>query len=513
MNTPPSPIVTFHQFKPRCLESILNLSAPVFTTADDVFAQLRYLEKYVADRELNCKSVVVERTYIDRDYMEDHSAFYSRSLFPYPNYCTRVHFFAIPADEVEPALLNAIHVGIADGSAAHEDAARNISESYLGFAVIRPLQGSPVGRTVLRCFNETPADVEQATQIRRSYDGTRNRRVHLLGVELTVRGLEFQQQDAAVSACATTAIWSSLQKAGDQEEISPATPAQITMLASRYSLPFGRAMPSEGLSLDQMCQAIQAMGLSPSVLRAGDYATARGYVHAAIKSQIVPILILEYKDSYHAVAVAGAKYSIATKPRQDAAENLLGVYVHDDRMGPYRRANLISDDDSVAYLEIPCEPETPEVWNLMHIVTPIYPKNRLGFSGLRRTALHIRVETVRIIEFLLAQGNPSSLDIDAVVDYRVVKPHVYIKDQFDVESTNPEVITSLLRNVRMPRYLGLVRVSSNWFDEIDLLIDTTNTLRNAQCVAVVIWGEHSAATNIIGKYLAERFECSAFGID
>ena len=41
--------------------------------------------------------MLVEEHYIDRDHMEDHSVFYSRNLYPYSNFCRRVHFFTIAA--------------------------------------------------------------------------------------------------------------------------------------------------------------------------------------------------------------------------------------------------------------------------------------------------------------------------------------------------------------------------------------------------------------------------------
>jgi hypothetical protein len=44
------------------------------------------------------------------------------------------------------------------------------------------------------------------------------------------------------------------------EEIAAATPAQITNMAVRNILPHGRALPQEGLSVDQMCQAIRVFG-------------------------------------------------------------------------------------------------------------------------------------------------------------------------------------------------------------------------------------------------------------
>src|SRR4051812_1272681 len=59
--------------------------------------QLEYLGVYLS--ELNCKTVVTESHYIDRDYIQDVSLFYSRSLRNYPNFCQRLHFFNEPFDQ------------------------------------------------------------------------------------------------------------------------------------------------------------------------------------------------------------------------------------------------------------------------------------------------------------------------------------------------------------------------------------------------------------------------------
>ncbi len=73
------------------------------------FVQLRYLERYA--RELDCGCLAIESPYIDRDYIEDHSAFYSKNLFPYPNSCRRVHFFKGDVGVIGQALTDAIRDG------------------------------------------------------------------------------------------------------------------------------------------------------------------------------------------------------------------------------------------------------------------------------------------------------------------------------------------------------------------------------------------------------------------
>jgi hypothetical protein len=280
----PQQDIAFHAFRGMDFTELLGL-APAIGLSSDPFRQLRYLQSYLA--KIGCGSVAVEAHYIDRDHMEDHSVFYSRNLYPYANSCRRLHFFrGDDPDETKRAILALLSKNHRNRDEFRLRCRQFSNARYLGFSVIKPLSGSPVGRTVLIPFPESDGTAKRLFPCTREYRG------HFCGVELTVRGLAFQQQDVGVSACATTALWSALSKVRDLEEIGAATPVQITGLASRYNLMHGRAMPSEGLSLDQMCQAVQAIGVSPDLIKVYDQllpdqkfaAVARGCLHAATTS-------------------------------------------------------------------------------------------------------------------------------------------------------------------------------------------------------------------------------------
>lgn len=343
----PTQKIEFLDFTEGKITEILNLHNPPFLR-DNPFRQLDYIEQYV--REIQCKTIVIEEHYIDRDYMEDHSVFYSRNLFPVSNSCRRAHFFSLTKQEVQSQFSSLVSVGISSGEETYRTACADFSKDYLGFTVIKPLEGSPVGRTVLRCYKR-----EAPGNFIRNFNCTLDYKTHLAGVELTVRGLAFQQQDVGVSACATTALWSALHKAGDFEKITPSTPAQITLLASQHALPYGRPMPSEGLSVDQMCQAAQSLGVPPNLFREAKFTTARGHLYSTLRSGFAPVLILHKEqgsspDLYHAVAVAGMKMkenhecSIVAPDTDDVAGDMIAIYMHDDRVGPYLRADLGPSD-------------------------------------------------------------------------------------------------------------------------------------------------------------------------
>ena len=426
--------------------------------------------------------MVIENRYVNRDYMEDHSIFYSKCLHPYPNFCKRVHFFSKEGGEVEATLRRTLEAGVREGITAYRSACRKFSrEAYLGFSVIKPLHGSPVGRTVLRSFGVVPENPEDKS--RRLFGCIRRYRAHLLGVELNVRGLAFQQQDVGVSACATTAIWSALQKMRDHEDIAAFTPAQITSLASKYSLPFGRAMPSEGLSIDQMCQAIQAVGLSPCVFRVDHIDTARGYLHTAVMSGLAPVLILRSNNNFHAVSVAGMKVrspheaSIILPDTDDLAGDLIALYVHDDRRGPYLKADL-KGKGKQPMLHIPSREgsDKEEMWELKHIVIATHSKIRLSISGLRECALRLVARMHLLREFLEQVPNLGHLPEKTVsFETRILRSHRYVLNIIKTSNSKPYQSVEELCRMPLPRYVGIVRVGARSLGKIDLLVDTTST--------------------------------------
>ena len=229
--------------------------------------------------KFGARCMTIEEVYIDRDYMEDHGLFYSRSFLPYKAACKRLQFFRTGPVETERGIEELIE----KGRLTSKESFRKACREFLGQELLRFQRNQAVAGLSCRSYGSSPLPPESEDG-RRSFDSTRDYVSHLCGIELTVRGLAFQQQDTGVSACATTALWSSLQKARELEPVGSATPAQITVLATRFSLPFGRPMPSDGLTIEQMCGAVNALGLAPTLARAvGFEETAESAIHGNLR--------------------------------------------------------------------------------------------------------------------------------------------------------------------------------------------------------------------------------------
>lgn len=465
--------------------------------------QLEAVEHYVRDPELGARSIAIESHYIDRDFIEDYSVFYSKNLDHVPNYCRRVHFFRSGSAEAKAALLDIRRISAEDSF--RSESRKFSNREYLGFAVIKPLPGCPVGRTVLRTFgrNTKPGFV-------RDFSCVCDYLVHFMGIPLQVSGLAFQQQDLGVSACATTALWSALQRARELESGAAATPAQITTLASQHALPFGRPMPSEGLSLDQMCQAVQALGYAPNLFRAEKFELSRWIVYTAIRSGISPVLILyrEKERLGHAVAVAGMKLRSphvaedTTNVNDESASDLVALYVHDDRFGPYMRAEIERDKDNLC-LRLRSESQAwDETWRVSHVLVPMHNKIRLSLSQLRTSALWVSGN------FQSRRVNLGMKKIQTEIGAWIERASTYIESQLTGAERLPDRgLEELCDRIPLSRYVGVVRLKSDDIGPVDVLLDTTTTERNLQCLAVIPRTTEKPRTLEIAKFVANKLNC------
>jgi hypothetical protein len=125
--------------------------------------------------------------------------------------------------------------------------------SYLGYVVVKPLPARQIGATLL------PYAATEAN--RRHYPVGRTYEVNLLGKQLALGTLIFQEQDNNVSAGATTALWMAFHKTAGQFQMALPSPYQITTATRNLFNHHGRNFPSVGLDPTQIGEAIQAVGL------------------------------------------------------------------------------------------------------------------------------------------------------------------------------------------------------------------------------------------------------------
>ena len=438
--------------------------------------QAEYLQVYL--KEIGCQTVIVENHYIDRVFMHDDAIYYVRSLRSYPNFTKRLHFFKQAFDCTRWSEM----IGLA-GRGEHSAIQAHLQTCYLGFSVIRPLPDSPVGRTVLPAISPR-APIETAS----SFETTRRHNVHLAGFSLHVDGVPFQSQDQGVSACATTALWSALDCVAATEEITVSSPASITEAATRYPLQEGRSFPNEGLTVRQICEATRAAGFSPLVIQGKSIADDAVQIFSYARSGFAPVLALLATDggrAGHAVCCVGLRngppqpQTDPTRMFREASSRLRGLYIHDDRLGPYAFAGLsqLTDTNSskvhtCVSIEWP-DAKPVEQWFLHAIVVPVPQKLRLTISRLRKVGLYV----AHVIGQLFAEPQTT-------LDCRFELSRTYTKRIYEFALSSQGLYRAVCGTV-LSRYIGLIEIAGPAGPLLDVVVDSTETNSESALLACI----------------------------
>lgn len=255
------------------------------------------------------KSVLIERRYIDMDYRSEYSHFYSTTFRRYPSVSHRLHFFtrSLPRDLTDLS---------------------DCAPAYRGYSVMRPLPSSPVGRTMIA----PPPELKNAPQC----SGMDT--AHIFGWPFQVKAMPFVSQDAQYLRCAHAALWMVLYHSY-LNGLSPRRLPHDLHEAAMGGDVVGRQVPSEGLSVPQMLNALHNLGLSSGHLklpttrddsRRADRLSLFGILCRYVNSQMPPIV-----HSANHVWVISAYRRSAPGPGHDK----IVLYRHDDARGPYLAVN------------------------------------------------------------------------------------------------------------------------------------------------------------------------------
>lgn len=202
------------------------------------------LAKLIAALNTTAKCVAVEREYIDKDYRDTFSHFHSKRFSTPNSRCLRLHFFDQPITRTS---LKEASVDVVKSAA--------LNKNYLGYSVIRPTKPNCIGRTLL-----TPASRGSAS----AYASLCREKVSILGTELEIAGFPFISQDSDVTVCAESALWMILRYFSNRYHLYPEIyPFQVVNLTRDYSL--GRLVPSIGLHVWQMAEALRSIGRPPLI--------------------------------------------------------------------------------------------------------------------------------------------------------------------------------------------------------------------------------------------------------
>lgn len=364
---------------------------------------------YLADY-LECiqvKSFIWEREYIDHDYMEDYTRYYAKCFQHYSKWCSRILFFN---KEIEQSVLEET---IENRESA--EAYKLLQPYFVGFIVLRPLPKTLLGKVCLKTYDESD-------HTNRTFPVLREYKIHFLGIELTVKSLAFQEQDNAIAACATTAIWFALHGIGynwGKNHIS--SPSEITLNAKKLISDYAKnALPNKGLLPSQMAHALREEGFEPLLMRFLNTSYLKALLRAYLNVRIPVILgvTLMYEDEYgtlpdgtsrkepigdHAVTVTGynldrqtlptefdlGRYPVSINPEERIplfcrSSRINKIYVHDDRLGPFAKMAFREEYYQRLLTNWYKYQECPDQVNASvdTILLPLHPKIRIKFNTI-----------------------------------------------------------------------------------------------------------------------------------
>lgn len=294
--------------------------------------------------------ILIEDRYISKDFLHDYAEYYALCFENYPKECKRVHLFdrIFTEQEFENVLLS-----------TDESIKNTFWSHYLGNIVVKPIPVTVIGTTILKTYTHDG-------EFGRNYWGLKDYSINVFGTKQQIKSLVFQEQDKVLAACATTAIWATLNKTHPDNQTGYKSPSQITKEADNTSHDGSRLFPNKGLNILQICHAIEKSGLVCEVVNNENKTLAHksdpGIKNSVLKEIVrayspvgIPIILIikisNYKD-LHAITLVGHRHNGPFTANDDLplismAGNIDRLYVHDDQWGPFVRVTFAGDEEVV----------------------------------------------------------------------------------------------------------------------------------------------------------------------
>ncbi len=407
--------------------------------------QGEYLYRYLDD--LNAKTAVVEDNYIDKDYLIDYSNFYARSFKNYERHTTRLHFFT--EEFTEEKFKENFH--------SNKEFQGIISNSYLGFIVVKPIGYSEknklIGRTLLQTYPYKADDCDARKFTKFKHD------VSLCGIKLTVESLPYQMQDSIVAACATTAIWTSLSALNSLFGTSKQSPFEITK-TSVYFPGVERNFPnSSGLTLFQIKEYFNSTGLETECINVENNPEVIKEVIKAHLNFGLPIIacirlthLVNNTQDLHAVVISGY--------RSNKSGEITELYLHDDGIGPYCRTTSVNDKTFLFWKNEWTDLHNYNIIKVEKLLIPLYPKIRYSFNRVYKIFFDIKQISDK-------KGYVSKLFLSELNQYKGYLLTQSFHDKAKILMT------------QLPKYIWVIRIENNELPEIDVVLDATSVFQVA----------------------------------
>ena len=283
---------------------------------DAVFQTKRVVDILTNGINSAVRGVLIERSYVDKDYRSTYYHFYAKMGREYRSDCVRLHFFDAT-------------VSFDDKTLELRCSDANLEHHYYGYMILRPTLVATIGRTVL------------SPDVRKDAKGlviAAQHKVHLLGQTMRWRGFPSMDQHADIAVCAHVACWSILRHYSEcyasQRELLV---HDIKIMAHQFDP--GGLVPGNGLDVYEAERVFLAAGTYPLLvsksLKAPDdfYAQLLAYLDSGFP------LFVAMEGKGHAIVTVGRSWRDEAAPLiagGNAWDRVSGLTVIDDNYLPYR---------------------------------------------------------------------------------------------------------------------------------------------------------------------------------
>ncbi|MBI2424371.1 MAG: hypothetical protein HYV27_16185 [Candidatus Hydrogenedentes bacterium] len=420
-----------------------DLVLPILTLDDDTGWEFlldlagthldrRGLDRLKSALEHTVKTILVERHYIDKDYRETFSSYHSKKFHTPDARCIRLHFFS---DTIERSALHS----------ANEMVAR----SYLGYSVLRPTRPNCIGRTLLRP-EARPGWAGHLCLCEES--------VYIQGLELRVSGFPFISQDGDATVCAQATLWMLMRYFSNRYPAYPEVyPVEIGNLTRDYSV--GRLLPTAGLYVWQMAEALRQVKFAPLVYDRGSFPVSFDHLLYTYIESGIPVLAAFEK---HVVMLfghqsdfseAGSTLPVAPSPFVFSSQFNRSFIGNDDNGIPYQF--LRQTPLGVAWEEMSGGDASYGVEDIRHFIAPLPERVFLPAESFQSLVHKLLVSD----EFGFATLSPRILAEPPVLRLFLTTGRGFKKRLSDRDNMGHLGVISAYRDLPLPHFIWVCEIS------------------------------------------------------
>lgn len=215
---------------------------------DDFWSSIMKATPYLTGRGVSllkqrlaktCKTVIIEKNYICKDYRNIYSNYYSKKFSPPAQETSRLHFFT-----KKFKTLDALHTDV------------NIAKNdYIGFSIIRDAFPGDIGRTVLDPDKLSYKKTDNFYSLKTDF------RVNFYGVCLWVKGYPYMSQDTELMTCAQVTMWGVCRYLSERySRYKELYPYELVQMSGGNQ---GRKFPYRGLTWQDYIKILSEFGTYP----------------------------------------------------------------------------------------------------------------------------------------------------------------------------------------------------------------------------------------------------------